>query len=403
MWKVLIADDEPKIRRGLRNLVDWPGLGMEVAGEAEDGEMALEQARLLRPDIVLVDICMPFVNGLQFIEQLKAVAADCVVIVITGHDEISYAQQALKLRVFDYLLKPVAREQLIAVLEQAGQEAGRSRSQHKYLNWASRETQKNLPLLRERFYNDWVQGKLPPGQLAEQLDFLEITLPEQAGMLLLKTVGACQREALPRAWDKDMLLFAVQNVLMDLLPVGSDKMVFRDGRDAIVAICPLTGLAEWYQWGEQVQQTLERSLSQLVVVCQQPLPDWGESVAAVYQRLTAELNKRLHCTPVVLISQKFIDTYYYKEELSLQEVAKAVRISPTYLSRLLKQETGISFIDYLTGVRVQKAIQLMNDPAVKLYEVAELVGYSNQHYFSTAFKKVLGVSPAEYRKRGIHA
>jgi two-component system response regulator YesN len=403
MWKVLIADDEPKIRRGLRNLVDWPGMGMEVAGEAEDGEMALEQARLLRPDIVLVDICMPFVNGLQFIEQLKAVAADCVVIVITGHDEFSYAQQALKLRVFDYLLKPVAKDQLIAVLEQAGQEASRSRSQHKYLNWASRETQKNLPLLRERFYNDWVQGKLPSGQLAEQLNFLEIVLPEQAGMLLLKVVGACQREVLPRAWDKEMLLFAVQNVLMDLWPADRDKMIFRDGRDAIVAICPLTGLAEWYQWSEQVQQTLERSLNQLVVVCQQPLADWGESVAAVYQRLTAELNKRLNCTPVVLISQKFIDTYYYKEDLSLQDVAKAVQISPAYLSRLLKQETGISFIDYLTGVGVQKAIQLMNDPAVKLYEVAELVGYSNQHYFSTAFKKVLGVSPAEYRKRGIHA
>ena len=78
-----------------------------------------------------------------------------------------------------------------------------------------------------------------------------------------------------------------------------------------------------------------------------------------------------------------------------------MQISPTYLSRLLKQEIGVSFIEYLTHVRVQKAIQLIQDPATKLYEVAERVGYANQHYFSTAFKKVLGVSPAEYRKRGI--
>ena len=100
------------------------------------------------------------------------------------------------------------------------------------------------------------------------------------------------------------------------------------------------------------------------------------------------------------MSQIYIETHYYKEELSLQDLAQSVQISPTYLSRLLKSEIGVSFIEYLTYVRVQKAMQLMSDPTVKIYEVAERVGYSNQHYFSTAFKKVVGLSPVEYRKRG---
>ena len=120
----------------------------------------------------------------------------------------------------------------------------------------------------------------------------------------------------------------------------------------------------------------------------------------LYKELVDEINQKVSCTPIVLLSQKYIETHYYKEELSLQDLAQSIQISPTYLSRLLKSEIGVSFIEYLTYVRVQKAMQLMSDPTVKIYEVAERVGYSNQHYFSTAFKKVVGLSPVEYRKRG---
>lgn len=123
-------------------------------------------------------------------------------------------------------------------------------------------------------------------------------------------------------------------------------------------------------------------------------------ISATYHELLLELNRKASYTPIVLLSQKHIETYYYKEDLSLQELADTIQISPTYLSRLLKNEIGVSFIEYLIQVRVEKAIQIMSDPTVKLYEVAQRVGYNNQHYFSTAFKKVVGLSPAEYRKKG---
>ena len=102
----------------------------------------------------------------------------------------------------------------------------------------------------------------------------------------------------------------------------------------------------------------------------------------------------------MVLAQKFIDTNYGQAELSLEEVAAAVGISAGYLSRLLKQETGLSFIEYITRVRITNAVQLMNDPAMKIYEVAEAVGYQSQHYFSRAFKKVFGRPPVEYRKGG---
>ncbi len=102
----------------------------------------------------------------------------------------------------------------------------------------------------------------------------------------------------------------------------------------------------------------------------------------------------------MVLAQTYIDAHFGEPDLSLEEVAAAAQISPGYLSRLLKHETGFSFVDYLTRVRINKAVQIMSNPAVKVYEVAEAVGYQSQHYFSRAFKRVFGRPPVEYRKGG---
>ena len=104
VYKLLIADDESRIRKGLRNVLDWNELNIEVVGEAEDGEIALVQTKKLNPDLIFLDICMPFLNGLKLIEKLNEPDRNCIIIIITGHDEFEYMHEALKLKVFDYLL-----------------------------------------------------------------------------------------------------------------------------------------------------------------------------------------------------------------------------------------------------------------------------------------------------------
>lgn len=400
MLKVVIVDDEPKIRRGLKGLIDNMQLDMQVIGEAEDGEMALEVAKDLRPDILLVDICMPFLNGLQFIEQLKSVVKDCIIIVITGHDEFAYAQKAVKLQVFDYLLKPVFGEQLMAVLERAQEQLVSLRLQDQYLTWANQETQKNLPLLRESFCKDWVKGQLSAEYIVSQLNFLQLDLPAVSGVMVLKVAGQFTRGQLLKDWDRDLLLFSIQNIFREILEQWQPYIMFHDDVDNLVVITPIENLSEWYELSRSLQQLVEENLQQVVIIAQRPVTDVVTGVAAAYQESISELNRKASYTPIVLLSQKHIETYYYKEDLSLQELADHIQISPTYLSRLLKNEIGVSFIEYLIQVRVEKAIQIMSDPMVKLYEVAQRVGYNNQHYFSTAFKKVVGLSPAEYRKKG---
>lgn len=400
MLKVVIVDDEPKIRRGLKSLIASVQLDMEVVGEAEDGEMALEVAKELHPDILLVDICMPFLNGLQFIEQLQSVVKDCIIIVITGHDEFSYAQKAIKLQVFDYLLKPVFGEQLVPVLQRAEEKLLNSRLQSQYLTWVNQETKNNLPLLREAFYRNWVYGQLSEEYIETQLSFLEIDLPTVSGVIVLKVAGQFTKGQLLKDWDRDLLLFSIRNIYREILEQWQPYIMFHDDADNLIVITPIHNMGEWYELSISLQQLVEEYLEQVVIIAQRPLTNLMTGISSTYHELILELNRKASYTPIVLLSQKHIETYYYKEDLSLQNLADTVQISPTYLSRLLKNEIGVSFIEYLIQVRVEKAIQIMSDPTVKLYEVAQRVGYNNQHYFSTAFKKVVGLSPAEYRKKG---
>ena len=97
---------------------------------------------------------------------------------------------------------------------------------------------------------------------------------------------------------------------------------------------------------------------------------------------------------------RIVDKHYWNPDLCLEDAAVELQISPGYLSRLMKRETGFSFVEYVNRIRVKKAMLLMSDPSAKAFEVAERVGYRSQHYFSRAFKKVTGTSPTDHRKAG---
>lgn len=395
MWKVLIADDEPKIRRGLRNTVDWPSLGMEVVAEAEDGLEALELSSLEKPDVLLVDICMPLLSGLEFVEKMQILLADCIIVIVTGHDEFDYAQQALKLGVFDYLLKPVSKEQLYAVLSAAKERL----SERKYMDWAAQQVSKHLPHLKERFLNDWIDGSLSEIEVKDHLGFLQIPVDSTFGMLLVKVIEKLQIHDKSQEWDRLLLLFAVQNVVEDIVREWGSGIVFRDRKDNIVVIAVPGGKNN--EMSAAIVAAVDKYFKRTVIVCHKEEISGVTEAPLAYEQLFQETLGESNVAPIVLLVKKYIRDHYNREDLSLREAAEAIKISPSYLSRLLRQETGLSFIDYLTQIRIKQAIRLLHDPTIKIFEIAERVGYNGQHYFSLAFKKVLGVSPAEYRKGGI--
>ena len=119
MYKLLIVDDEPHIRSGLKHIIEWEIYGIEIIGAVEDGTKAYSLIQSGHPDLVLLDITMPTMNGLELIELCSRLESVPKFIILTGYNDFKYVQRALQLGAVDYLLKPSTREELIMVLEEA--------------------------------------------------------------------------------------------------------------------------------------------------------------------------------------------------------------------------------------------------------------------------------------------
>ena len=139
--------------------MNWAELGMEVVGEAEDGEEALERAVELNVHVVLVDMNMPFLNGIGLIRALQEQCPGVRYLIISGHDEFAYAQEAVRLGVEDYILKPVQADQLNAALVRLRERLDEEHQRTAYVRQAAQQIERNIPLLRQRFCQEWMEGQ----------------------------------------------------------------------------------------------------------------------------------------------------------------------------------------------------------------------------------------------------
>lgn len=162
MLKVILADDEEIIREGICQCIDWESLGYMVAGQAEDGEQALELVEAIQPDVIITDIKMPFVSGLEFIEQIKKKGREVYVIIISGHDEFHYAQKALKLGVYEYILKPVDSDYLTELLAGIREDYAKRLKEKNEVLVLKDKLQKNAPLLKVKYLKDIIYGNQSP-------------------------------------------------------------------------------------------------------------------------------------------------------------------------------------------------------------------------------------------------
>jgi Response regulator containing CheY-like receiver domain and AraC-type DNA-binding domain len=401
MWKVLIADDEPKIRRGLSSLVGRCGDDLSVVAEAEDGEAAYEAALAHDPDILLIDVRMPIKGGLELVESLNKALPGKIIIIVSGHDEFEYAQAAVKLQVFDYVLKPVDAASFSSVLARARSELEARRDAGKYVAWARAQVERNLPVLRERFLRDWVSGSLSRAEIAQAIQLLDLTLSSPATLFGAR-ISERGAEGPGGAFggseeSRRLAIVAMRSILEGALPAGS-SYVFEDDTETILALSPGLGAEELASIVTCIEWRAAEKMGRTPALATRSVPEPTVGLYDAYEELCAELAEGDNCEAFVVLARNFIDKHYWNADLCLEDAAAELQISPGYLSRLMKRETGFSFVEYLNRVRVKKAATLMSDPAAKAFEVAERVGYRSQHYFSRAFKKVTGSSPTDYKK-----
>ena len=249
MLKVLVVEDEEMIRKGIVLAVDWAALDCVVVGEAANGAQALDAVERYDPSLIITDLKMPVMDGLEMLRQLRERGNNAFVIILTAYDSFSYAQTALRLGAVDFLLKP---------------------------------------------FHD--------GELEQAVTRLK------------------QR--------------------MDRVGQGGEK-----------GSAPL------------------------------PLPELKKGDKSKY----------------VLEAMAYIGAHYQEPNIGVAAIAQHLGISEGHLSHTFKKETDYTLLNYLTRYRIHRAMELLRDCRLKVYEVAEQVGYRDIAYFSATFKKLVGMSPSEYQ------
>ncbi|MFC4620310.1 response regulator [Camelliibacillus cellulosilyticus] len=362
MYKVVIADDEWTIREGLKRGIEWERLHMAIVGTASNGEEALEVIRAEKPHLLITDIRMPGIDGLTLIEKSLDIAPQLICIILTGYGEFSYAQQAIKLGAFDFIVKPINEGELMATAQRAidkiktstSYEQGYLENQflqyiHGYLDQPPSEL--------TAFVNDigsysvaYISGVVPHLPLDHR--HLAVVVIEKNEALLIGT------EAMNRQFIHSMQL--------------SEKSVI--------------GISETFSSVEDLPLAYKQSrlVVDYIVAERQTGMLSFEDIA--YDRDMSEMIDYIND--------------HYSESISLQALAKRFYMSDSYLSRLFKKQMGCNFSDYIKKRRIEKAKELLNMTALKTYEVSSMVGYQDQRYFSQIFKSVTGLTPSEYRRRG---
>lgn len=261
MFKLLIAEDVRIVREALIGSIPWESLGIKLLAAVEDGEQALAWLERDPPDLLLTDIGMPKVGGLELIEAFAARKPDIRCVILSGLNEFEYARQAIKLRVREYILKPIDPEEIARVFAKV------------------------------------------TGEMRE----------ERAG-----GAGRSVREALPN--------------LAEALPPG-----------------------EW----------------------------------------SGSLKKK----KLVEQALRFVKENFDRRELALSEVAEAVGFSEKYLNLLFREVTGETINQAVVRLRMEEAARLLKDPANRIYEICDRIGYADQDHFREMFKKQFGLTPTEYRNQ----
>ncbi len=169
LYRIMLVDDEEEVRTSMIKTMKWEEAGFVVVGDAENGKDALEKIEIYEPDVILTDIKMPYMDGLELARQLKENYPSTRIVVFSGFDDFEYAKQAIKCNVTEYILKPVNGEELTAILIKIRDSLNKEMEEKRSLETLRESYKKNLPLLKEHFFLDLVHGKVDADTIALKL------------------------------------------------------------------------------------------------------------------------------------------------------------------------------------------------------------------------------------------
>lgn len=217
LYRIILADDEEEVRKAMIRKLDWESLGFEVVGDAENGAEALEKIEQLEPEVVMTDIRMPFMDGLALTEQIRRKYPSTKVLIFSGFDDFEYAQQAIKLNVTEYILKPVNVEELSEILTRVRSNLDEEIRQRRDVDLLRESYQKSLPILREVFLNDLVRGTADSGMLEEKLNEYSVDILNARKWVTALVHLEQEDTAHPAGLQKELIPISVRQMVEDKL------------------------------------------------------------------------------------------------------------------------------------------------------------------------------------------
>lgn len=530
MYKLMIVDDEAIIRNGIINNMDFKAMGIEVVASCENGLEALDLVKQQQPDIIMTDINMPFMNGLDLAEQVLELLPLTKIIFLTGYDTFEYAQQALKLKIVEYLVKPILPKELSKVFTKVIHLIREEEAESESLSKMKERLAETVPVLRERFLNRLIKRPIMTDELQGKMESLGIKL--QARYFQLMIVDAKMDDVENADYNRmDMALTKMLGIVHSYIEVFSDAISFRTYFDQIVIIVGgddnedlreasdllaekidvvahknleinvTIGIGKTVRHLERISKSFEGAAEALeyklfggeshVVSCYDIAHKRGNeglTIVAYAARMHKEIksgnldsingllgevfgilavsqlsttNYYIHVQSIVtsiilsleeqgihyadIFTDKknpniklyemvtldemyhwlrdmcanimayireeredyqtsqaksavdYIAEHYGDEDISLKKICKDLCMSVSYFSVLFKEETGTTFVDYLTKIRIDKAKELLRNTSHKTYVIAATVGYKDPHYFSLVFKKATGMTATAFR------
>ncbi len=388
MLDLLIVDDESAARQGLIRCMPWDTLGVRVCGEAINGARALAQVQALRPDIVLTDIRMPFMDGIELCRALRAAGETVKIIFISGYEDLEYFKSALAYDVSGYVLKPVDVQELSALIARVAGEIRDRRSELARMAALDEKLRRTLPALRDRFLTGLLRGEIASEDLASRMADLELNLPPtgQYAVSLAKP-GA----DMPAA----ALLGEAAHALAQL---SGNGIVFSLGQDECAALWwnPLSGAGP-AEWADLLRGTFGLDVSIGIGDAVDGLPRVKDSYTSARQALDRADLERKTARERLVGQIRALVLGDLRRNFTIREIAEAVHYSPTYITALFKQDMGQTINEFATQCRMEKARELLDTTSLKAYEVARQVGYQDAKYFSRLYRRHFGVNPSEHR------
>ena len=535
MYKVFIVEDEIVIREGIKNNVRWEEEGFQIVGDESDGELAYPLIIREQPDILITDIKMPFMDGLELSKLLKKDMPQLKIIIVSGYGDFGYAQKAIDIGVSEYLLKPITSTKLIAAVKNAASAIEKERKEKQLLEQYQLLIYQKQGEKRKDFFNALVGGKLTLPQIIEQEEELGINMVASVFCVLLfqfkmpedmyeysDEIVQCEArmvEELRRFSDikvfergmdgwafillgeneirinaliqelcnlfthicddkvhyfggigrcvhrirdigqsyldansafslrhfetqdqflsyhdirniKDRIGNRIEvselnlekldrNLLEDFLKRGTlhevDEFVdsYFDGfgsnamSSAIfrhyIIMDGYSVIMKFLKELKYPKEKIDNSLKSLKGVIDQ-LSDLEAS--EFYKSILKEAidlrnqNSQKRYAGLIEKAKEYMLMKYSMSDLTLDKVASTVNVSPNYFSSLFNQETGMTFIEYLTDIRMEKAKEYLRCSSRRITEIGYMVGYQDSHYFSYIFKRTQNCTPSEYRLQG---